>query len=482
VRRSENGPVSSLAIISSTSSISGPVRLAAACIAAVVACMLAPVAASAAEHTYTLRYGPVELGGYRTAFPEPRVKTPKQSGYIVRMNARLVDRKGNPVPLGHVMLHHVLFINQGVLGAAPKQSACPERPGEPFYGTGEERQQLLLPPGYGYRVEAGDRWRMTAMFMSHRLQPTRVWLEYTVTMETAKTLTPVRPLWLRASGCDPRSTYTVDGGGAPGSTDVHSADWVMPISGRIVAAGAHLHGSSKSLVIRQPRCNYRALIDHRPRYGEPGDPVYQVRPKLHEPGPIATSYFLSPTGIPVRQGEILRVTGSYDNQIPHPAVMAITHIYVAPDESAPAGCDPLPADMRYVWTRKRGRAAVPPVQLPLTSLDANGRPLEIPQAAGPGIVAQDAATVDLSSSLFTPPNISIGLGGIVTWRSLDIDRHIVSLANGPRAVDGPFMRKGQIFAQRFTVPGTYNLFCYLHPVTMHETVVVRSEPAPPPPA
>ena len=314
---------------------------------------------------------------------------------------------------------------------------------------------------------------MVTMLMSHRLESTRVWVEYTVTMETSKKLTPVRPLWLRASGCDPRSSYTIDGGGPPGSTDARSADWPMPISGRIVAAGAHLHGSAKDLILSQPRCGDRTLIDHRPRYGAPEDPVYQVRPRLHEPGPIATGYYLSSRGIPVTRGEPLRVTGRYDAQIAHPAVMAITHIYVAPDEGVPAGCDPLPADGSIHWSRRLGRESVPPEQIALTGLDARGRPTQIARAAGQEALAQDAATVDLRNSLFTPPSLSIALGGTVTWRSLDVDRHVVFLANGPRAVDGPLMRQGAVFAQRFTVPGTYNLFCYLHPVTMHQTVTVR---------
>ena len=437
---------------------------------------LAPAAASAAEETHVLRYGPVELGGYQTRFPEPRIETPHRSGYVVRMSARIVDRNGRRISLGHVMLHHVVFINDGTPGRPKRQSACPGRSGEPFYGTGEERQRLLLPPGYGYRVDARDRWRMITMLMSHRLEPTRVWLEYRVTIETSKRLTPVTPMWLRATGCDPRSSYTVEGGGAPGSTDVRSAQWPVPVSGRIVAAGAHLHGSAKSLVVSQPRCGDRTLIEHRPRYGNPDDPVYRVRPRLHEPGPVATGYFLSARGIAVRQGELLTVTGRYDAQIAHPAVMAITHVYIAPDGSAPAGCDPLPSDRRIEWSRRLGRETVAPAQVPLTGLDARGRPLEIARAAGPSFAAADSALVDLRGSRFGLPNLSIALGGTVTWRSLDEERHVVFLANGPRAVDGPLMRRGAAFAQRFTVPGTYNLFCYLHPVTMHQTLVVRRTP------
>jgi len=389
------------------------------------------------------------------------------------MNTRLVDAEGARIALGQVMLHHVVFINDGRPGGPRKTSSCPGRGGEPFYGTGEERQRLLLPPGYGYRVEAGDRWRVVSMLMSHRLRTTRVWLEYRVTMETSKRLEPVRPLWLRAGGCNPLSSYDVPGGGARGSVDERSTDWVMPMNGRIVAAGAHLHGSAKGMTVSQPRCGDRTLVDHRPRYGLPDDPVYTVRPLLHEPGPIATSYLLSRQGIPVRQGEPLRVTGRYDAEIPHPAVMAITHVYVARDDGASAACDPLPGDLRTHWTRRTGRASVAPRQIPLTGLDERGRPRLIQRAAGASLIAGATATVDLARSLFAPPNLSIALGGTVTWRSLDRVRHAVLLANGPRSVNSPLMGTGGTFAQRFDVPGRYNLFCYLHPVTMHQTLDVR---------
>ena len=153
--------------------------------------------------------------------------------------------------------------------------------------------------------------------------------------------------------------------------------------------------------------------------------------------------------------------------------MAITHVYVAPDERAPAGCEPLPSDGRIHWSRTARPREVAPAQIPLTGLDARGPADRIARAAGPSVAAAGSALVDLRSSLFGPPNLSIALGGTVTWRSLDPERHVVFLANGPRAVDGPLMRRGAVYAQRFTVPGTYNLFCYLHPVTMHQTLTVR---------
>jgi plastocyanin len=446
-------------------------------VALVTATLWPAAAASAAERTYALRYGPISLSGFETRFPQPHVRSPRRSGYVVRMSARVVDANGRRVPLRRVMLHHVVFVNRGRRGGPPKTSSCAGRPGEPFFGTGEENQKLLLPQGYGYRVHARDRWRMIAMLMSHRLKHIRVWLEYRVTIETSKRLAPVRPLWLRASGCSPLSSYDVPGGGAPGSTDRRSSDWTMPISGRIVAAGAHLHGSTKGMSVTQPRCGDRTLIDHRPRYGMPDDAVYRLRPTLHEPGPIATGYWMSRRGLPIRRGEVLRVTGRYDAQLPHPAVMAITHVYVARDDGASKTCDALPADRRIHWTRRRGRDWVTPSQFPLTGFDERGRLRAIARAAGPTTVAADTATVDLARSLFSLPNLSVALGGTVTWRSLDKVKHSVMLANGPRSVNSPLMGQNGIFVQRFDVPGRYNLFCYLHPVTMHQTLDVRPAPA-----
>ncbi len=449
------------------------VRLAVASLAALAVGLILAPASCAAVKTYKLRNGPITLGGFQTKYPVPIVRTPKRSGYIVAMNARLVDARGRPVPISRVMLHHVVFINGGYPGGPDKVSSCPGRKGEPFYGTGEERQRLILPSGYGYKVNRRDRWRAVAMYMSHTTKAQDVYLEYTVKMVTGKRLQNVRPLWLRANGCEPSSSYTVPGGGAPGSEDVRAYDWKVPINGRIVAAGAHLHGSSKSMQISQRRCADRPLITHKPRWGMPDDPVYRVRPNLHEPGPIATGYFLSKTGIPVRAGEYLRVSARYDAQIPHPLVMAITHVYIARDSGASRTCDPLPKDRRIHWTRKKGRATVAPAQVPLTGLDEKGTFVELANARGPQLIAGAIANVDLTQNRFSPPNLSIARGGRVNWFFRDPGVHIVLLANGPRAVDSPLGRAGTVYSQSFPVSGRYNLFCYLHPVTMHQTVTVR---------
>ena len=38
------------------------------------------------------------------------------------------------------------------MGPRPELGPCSSRSGEAIYGTGEEREDLRLPGGYGYRV------------------------------------------------------------------------------------------------------------------------------------------------------------------------------------------------------------------------------------------------------------------------------------------------------------------------------------------
>lgn len=430
--------------------------------------LAAAVPADAAVRTVVLRHGPVELGGFETKLPKVWVARPKVDGYVVGMDARLVYGNGRRVSIRQVMLHHLVFLNHG----PGRRSSCAGRRGEPFWGTGEERQRLILPRGYGYRIRRGERWRMQAMLMSHTLRRQRVYVEYTVRIVTGRRLRGVRPLWLRANGCSRHPSYDVNG---EGGRHRKAHTWRIPYTGRIVAAGAHLHGGAHEMRITQPRCRGRTLVHHAPRYGLPNDLVYRLRPILHEPGPIATGYFLSRTGIPVRRGERLRVSATYDHARPHPSVMAITHVYIAtgPAPRPKRACPRLPADRRVFWTRRAGRSEPPVVRVPLTAVDAKGRLREIDRPPGREHVRAGRATVRLRDNRFIPANLSVDRGAIVTWRWLDPFAHNVLLASGPRNVASSIKRRGGRYVKRLSEPGEYRLFCYLHPVSMHQVIRVR---------
>jgi plastocyanin len=83
---------------------------------------------------------------------------------------------------------------------------------------------------------------------------------------------------------------------------------------------------------------------------------------------------------------------------------------------------------------------------------------------------------------FSEPNLSIPQGASITWRFPDTVSHDVTLANGPYGFSSPFSRIGRTYTQQFDRPGTYRLFCSLHPVVMHEVVDVRAPASGAPPA
>jgi hypothetical protein len=69
--------------------------------------------------------------------------------------------------------------------------------------------------------------------------------------------------------------------------------------------------------------------------------------------------------------------------------------------------------------------------------------------------------------------LQIPLGGSITWTFADRVGHNVLFANGPQVVGTPTLSGGAKYTSRgFLKAGTYQLFCYLHPVTMHQEVIV----------
>lgn len=446
-----------------------------ACLLALAAALLAAAPAGAATRTLTYRSATFTLGGFEVESPKVDVPSPGRTGYVTRMDVRLVDPAGRPVTIRRVMLHHVVFINAG-RWRTEYAGSCPGRYGEPFYGTGEENQRLVLPPGHGYLTNAGDRWRLNAMLMSHTPRTTRVRIEYRLRFVTGQALQHVRPFWIRVNGCDSGTGgYSIKDAGSPDADRTWT--WKMPISGRIVAAGGHLHGGALNMTLSQPRCENRELLDTRPLYAPPDDIVYRVRPVLHEPGPVATRYFLSRKGIPVRAGMRLRLRSTYDATRPRARVMSIMHVYVAPGPEPRAFCPALPDDAQQVLFRTRGTTTPPFVPVRFNWLDDAGRMRVGDELPGRVRAFAREAEVDVRDNGFFPARISLPVGGRVTWRFRGTEEHNVLYAGGPRVIGTSTLRRGTVTRDDFTVPGRYQLFCYLHPLTMHQEVVVREPEA-----
>jgi plastocyanin len=427
-----------------------------------------PGSALATPVTKTFTVGPVSVDGYAVRQESTgNIPRPEGAGFITHMSADVVDTKtGKPVPINRIMLHHILFLNLG-------DGTRPTGIGDAFYGDGEERAKLDLPPGYGYPVGPNDRWAIVWMLMNHRLAADEVMIRYRVTWETDTRTRPVVPVGFDASHLRQGLVYDVPGGEPRGATDTRMMTRPSPVTGRIVAGLGHVHGGAKGLELAQPSCGGRVIYASRPTWGLRSHPFYNVKPILHEPGPINMSRFTSVHGIPVVKGQALTLSSRYDAHRPHTRVMGLMVAYVAPDDSVTDGCGPLPADIRTLRTKTRGRARPPLFEVPLTGLDKQGRAVTIEKPPGPTSVFDGDAVIDVTAFAFSRPNVVVPRGATVTWRFLDPTRHDVTIADGPRGFSSDNLNNGGSFAQRLDRAGTYKLFCSLHPVQMTQVVRVR---------
>ncbi len=457
----------------------------------VLACLLAlglaaPAGAEVKQRTYTV--GPIEVSpyqvvqnGFQGGIPKPDV-----DGAITRMDVDLVDARGKLVPIQRLMLHHIVFSTLGSPIGSKHDSTCKSvlgldnvtsLPGivERFYAAGEERAKLDLPAGYGYPVGGADTWGVTYMVMNHRARSDRAFIRYRVTYDTEPAkLTPVRPVWMDVGGCKSDPIYDVRGGGKPGSEDVRTAEWTVPQDSRVVAANGHVHGGGLDLELSVPECDDRALGEMLPTWGLKSHPFYNVKPVLHEPGPVSMRGWTSAQGMPIKAGQTLRLTSTYDAERPHTRVMGISIAMLAPakpGDDATGPCPALPTDRVYE-ARPAGRRTTPKVIVPLTGLDKRGRAVRISRPPGKLRRYAGDARVRIKDYSFSRRNLAVPRGATVDWSFEDDDLHDVTLASGPRGFSSPHQGKGGSFEETFDTPGTYKLFCSLHPVAMTERIVV----------
>jgi len=442
---------------------------------------MAPSAASASVQTYTQTVGPIQVGGYEVKQGGAVAPHPPVDGHITNMEVDVVEADGTPVPIQRLMLHHIVFANgdrpnatcDSILGF-DSQGSFPAA--ERFYGAGEERAKMALPPGYGYRLNGTgpgqDSWRLAYMLMNHRATTDQAYIQYKVTVNDDPSLESVTPYWLDVENCQADPIYNVPGTKKKGSKHTQSWDFVAPEAGRIVGGGGHVHGGARTLTLTQPDCGDRKVGESLPTWGKSKHPFYNVRPVLHEPGPISMSGFQSQTGIPVAEGQRLRLNSLYDNSLPHVRVMGIMLVYVAPDPGV-QGCESLPGDVQTLETTQPGREGPVRFKIPLTALDEDGSATTIKRPPGELSRLGRDQEITVGDRFFSSPNVLIKRGAEVDWRFTGQELHNVTLANGPKAIGSPNLDDSRVHSERFNRAGTYRLFCGLHPVQMSERIVVR---------
>jgi plastocyanin len=441
-------------------------------------------AVSGTKQSYTCQLGPVVVAPYQVLTRELLFNVPKPivDGHITDMSVDVVDKDGTKVPISRLMLHHIVFLNLGSRVGDKRDNTCGNsitgwdsrtmlpNLAERFYAAGEERAKMSLPPGHGYPIAKDHSWLMTYMVMNHRAKVDRAYIQYEVTVDTAPGMTPVKPFWLDVENCQVDPVYDVPGGARPGATHKRSYVWNVPEAGRIVAGGGHVHGGGQNLTLSRPDCSDKRVYRSRPVWGGARHPFYRVRPVLHEPGPIHMTGFRSARGVPVAAGEKVVLDSNYEASRPHTRVMGIFVLFLAPDSSVTAACGARPGDLEEL-PKPKGRSKPPRFTVPIVGM-RKGKAVNIDAPPGRRAALGLRGTISVGDLFFKRPNVSVRAGSRLTWRFGGDTLHNITLANGPRGFSSPNLSDGRTYSKRLSVPGTYQLFCGLHPVDMTATVKV----------
>lgn len=244
------------------------------------------------------------------------VPKPCEDCYIVGMVPDLVDRQGNSLNFDdQAMLHHIAFADltepDATCGAAWPT-------GERFFAAGNERTPFALPRGYGYKIDAGDRWVTIAHLMNMAEHSRDLFVEMTYyTVDASSEMRDVEPFWLDVNNCG-NSEYTIPAGK---SRESRTFEVTPQWDGKVVAIGGHLHDDGKMIRATNATTG-QTLCKSWAGYGS--DPSYV--------GHIET--VSGCTGMPgrLRTGDRLRLHSYYDSPTVQHDVMGIMVGYVAPGD------------------------------------------------------------------------------------------------------------------------------------------------------
>jgi hypothetical protein len=278
------------------------------------------VKSDASAHMFTIRIGPMALPAHtpHMKMPQPPdlVWTLPISGWLLAYHPKLVDENGAPV--AGVVLHHVAFWNEN-----RSDFLCPNKE-EHIFGAGGELTDWTQIPGYGYRVEKGDRIRIETMI--HNPTATsydKAYLEIRIPYFDDATPPPVKnyyPAWIDVGSCG-QSAYDLP----PGPSKKVGSVTVM-YSGVLLGVGGHMHDYAQQLTLEDSRSK---------------DPVAALPARVDPQGhllsmPVVT--FVEIGGYALAAGDKLTTTATYDNAsgkaLREGAMGIVVGYFVPKDDSA----------------------------------------------------------------------------------------------------------------------------------------------------
>lgn len=265
-----------------------------------IALAVAPQAdAAPAEHTTTVRYGPLLLppylgadsgpggpGGQMVTYASPTYEMPCQDCYITGIEPDLVYADGSQANhQTEAMLHHLVVFDPSKDDSTCGRQGVGLLTGQRIFAAGNERTGAHLPVGYGYRL--GDTLLGGyAELMNMSAQPQQVYIIMKISWVDAgnAALKEVTPVWLDIDNCGD-SQYPIPAG--PSHT---TWTWKSTMAGDIVAAGGHVHDQGISVTLsnttrNEKICESVASYDADSQHGGhvqsmstcAGDPIGAVR-------------------------------------------------------------------------------------------------------------------------------------------------------------------------------------------------------------
>ena len=278
----------------------------------------------AVAHTITLREGPMNLPAHtdHMKMPQPPDLIWKISvdGWLLAYTPKLVDANGNAVP-GRV-LHHTAFWNEN-----RADFLCPNKE-EHIFGAGGEMTNWAEVPGYGYRVEKGDKIRVeTMMYNPTDTSYDKLYLEVTIPYHEKssagsvdKEPKNVYPAWMDVESCG-NSGYDLK----PGKSE-QIGRVTVKYSGVLLGVGGHMHDYAKQIVL-EDATRKETVVTLDAKVDEQG---------LLESMPVKTFY--EQGGYKFGAGDVLKISATYDNRtgkLLRDGAMGIVVGYFVPADAAP---------------------------------------------------------------------------------------------------------------------------------------------------
>ncbi len=191
---------------------------------------------------------------------------PAVNGWITAIKPDLVYTDDGTIPSSSkVMFHHGVWFNLSRRAQ--------------FFATGEEKTQMIIPDGYGYRYLTSDKWLLNEMVHNLTPEPMDLTVTYRINFipdsaPEAATIKEAEPIWMDVENIGSRGYPVFDvhrGSGGPDgeftypqdakdpyAPGVHENEWTAPRDGTLLATTGHVHtgGLNTELFMRREGASY----------------------------------------------------------------------------------------------------------------------------------------------------------------------------------------------------------------------------------